>query len=65
LTVALGSIGNISLNIPYKLNFKTTPANTILPPRGDSTCAFNSQEFSPHTGVLTAKAINIPQNKNI
>jgi hypothetical protein len=35
--VALGKIGNINLNIPYKLNFKTIPANIILPPKGDST----------------------------
>jgi hypothetical protein len=34
---ALFKIGKISLNIPYKLNFKTIAANTILPPKGDST----------------------------
>ena len=37
-------------------------AKIILPPRGDSTCAFNNQEFNPYTGVFTANAINIPQN---
>ena len=42
---ALGNIVNISLNIPYKLNFKTIPANIILPDKGDSTWAFNSQLF--------------------
>lgn len=59
-----GNIGKINLNIPYKLNFKTIPANTILPPKGDSTWAFNNQLFKKIVGVLTANAINIPQNKN-
>jgi hypothetical protein len=61
----LGSIGNINLNIPYKLNLSTTPANIILPPNGDSTWAFNSQLFKNIIGVFTANAINIPKNKNI
>jgi hypothetical protein len=34
---ALGNKGNISLNIPYKLNFNTIAAKIILPPNGDST----------------------------
>jgi hypothetical protein len=34
---ALGNIGKINLNIPYKLNFNTIAANIILPPKGDST----------------------------
>jgi len=58
-------MGRINLNIPYKLNFKTIAASTILPPKGDSTCAFNNQLFKNMVGVFTAKAINIPQNKNI
>jgi len=62
---ALGSNGNINLNIPYKLSFSTIPAKIILPPKGDSTCAFKSQEFKNIVGVLTAKAINIPQNSII
>ena len=62
---ALGNIGNINLNIPYKLNFNTIPANTILPPKGDSTWAFNNQLFKKIVGVFTANAINIPINKNI
>lgn len=61
---ALGNIVNISLNIPYKLNFKTIPANIILPDKGDSTWAFNSQLFRYIVGVLTANAINIPININ-
>lgn len=61
---ALGKIVNISLNIPYKLSFKTIPAKIILPDKGDSTWAFNSQLFKYIVGVLTAKAINIPTNKN-
>jgi hypothetical protein len=39
-------------------------AKTILPPKGDSTWAFKSQVFKKIVGVLTAKAINIPINKN-
>jgi len=34
---ALGNKGKISLNIPYKLNFKTIAAKIILPAKGDST----------------------------
>jgi len=60
-----GNKGKINLNIPYKLNFKTIPASTILPAKGDSTCAFNNQLFKKIVGVFTAKAINIPQNKKI
>jgi hypothetical protein len=56
-------MGKINLNIPYKLSFNTIPANTILPPKGDSTCAFKSQLFKNIVGVFTANAINIPQNK--
>jgi hypothetical protein len=59
---ALGNIGNINLNIPYKLNFNTTLASNILPPKGDSTWAFNNQLFKKIVGVFTANAINIPQN---
>ena len=59
---ALGNKGNINLNIPYKLSFNTIPASIILPPNGDSTCAFRSQEFRNIVGVFTAKAINIPEN---
>jgi hypothetical protein len=55
-------MGNINLKTPYKLNFKTIAANIILPPRGDSTCAFKSQVFKKITGVFTAMAINIPIN---
>jgi hypothetical protein len=62
---ALGNKGNINLNIPYKLSFNTIAANIILPPRGDSTWAFKSQEFRNMVGVLTAKAIKIPENNNI
>ena len=62
---AFGIIGNINLKIPYKLNFNTIAAKITLPPKGDSTCAFKSQVFKNITGVFTAKAINIPQNKNI
>ena len=62
---ALGNKGNISLSTPYRLSFKTIPAKMILPPKGDSTCAFKSQEFKNIVGVLTAKAINIPQNNII
>jgi hypothetical protein len=61
----LGNKGNINLNIPYRLNFKTIPANIILPPKGDSTWALSNQLFKKIVGVFTAKAINIPQNKNI
>jgi hypothetical protein len=61
---ALGNIGKINLNIPYKLNFRTIPANIILPPKGDSTCAFNNQLFKKIVGVFTANAMNIPKNKN-
>ena len=57
---ALGIKGKINLNIPYKLNFKTIPANIILPLIGDSTWALNNQVFKKIVGVLTAKAINIP-----
>lgn len=32
-----GNMDKINLNIPYKLNFKTIPTNTILPPKGDYT----------------------------
>jgi len=53
-------MGNINRNIPYKLSFKTIPAKRILPPKGDSTCAFNNHVFKNITGVFTAKAINIP-----
>jgi len=60
----LCNIGNINLNIPYKLNLRTIAANIILPPKGDSTWAFKSHVFKKIVGVLTAKAINIPQNKN-
>jgi phosphoribosylaminoimidazole-succinocarboxamide synthase len=56
-------MGNINLKIPYKLNFNTIAANSILPPKGDSTCAFSNHVFKNITGVFTAKAINIPQNK--
>jgi hypothetical protein len=59
---ALGNIGKINLNIPYKLNFNTIAAKIILPPKGDSTWAFNSQLFKKIVGVFTAKAINIPEN---
>lgn len=62
---ALGNKGNISLNTPYKLSLRTTAANIILPPKGDSTWAFNSQVFKKIVGVFTAKAMNIPENKNI
>jgi hypothetical protein len=55
-------MGNINLNTPYKLSFNTMAANSILPPKGDSTCAFNNQLFRKITGVFTANAINIPQN---
>lgn len=30
----LGKIGNSSLNIPYKANFKTIAAKRTLPPNG-------------------------------
>ena len=62
---ALGIRGSISLSIPYKLSFNTIPASIILPPSGDSTWAFNNQVFKNIVGVLTAKAIKIPINKNI
>jgi hypothetical protein len=62
---ALGKIGNSSLNTPYKANFKTIAAKRTLPPNGDSTWAFNSQEFKPYNGVFTAIAIKIPANKTI
>lgn len=62
---ALGSNGSINLSIPYKLSFNTIPAKIILPPRGDSTWAFKSQEFKNIVGVFTAKAIKIPENRNI
>jgi hypothetical protein len=58
-------MGKINLKTPYRLNFKTIPANIILPPKGDSTCAFNNQLFKKLVGVFTANAINIPENKNI
>jgi hypothetical protein len=58
----LGDIININLNIPYRLNFKTTAANIILPDKGDSTWAFNNQPLRYITGVLTANAKNIPKN---
>ena len=57
---AFGIMGNINLNTPYRLNLRTIPANNILPPNGDSTCAFNNQVFKNITGVFTANAINIP-----
>jgi len=37
----------------------------ILPDKGDSTWAFSSQLFKKITGVLTAKAKKIKQNKII
>jgi hypothetical protein len=61
----LGNIGNINLSTPYKLNFKTIAASIILPPNGDSTCAFNNQLFKNITGVFTANAIKIPINNII
>jgi len=57
---ALGNIGNINLNIPYKLNLRTIAAKIILPPKGDSTWAFRSHVFKNIVGVFTAKAIKIP-----
>jgi hypothetical protein len=50
--------------MPYKLSLRTIPANIILPLNGDSTWAFNNQVFKNMIGVLTAKAIAIPKNKN-
>ena len=40
-------------------------ARMILPDKGDSTWAFSSQLFKKITGVLTAKAKKIKQNKII
>jgi hypothetical protein len=57
---ALGNTGNINLNIPYRLSLRTIAAKIILPPKGDSTCAFKSQVFKNIVGVFTAKAIKIP-----
>jgi len=57
---ALGNTGSINLNIPYRLSLRTTAAKRILPPKGDSTCAFNNQIFKKIVGVFTAKAIKIP-----
>ena len=61
---ALGTIDNNILYIPYKLNFNTMAANITLPPKGDSTCAFNNQLFKNITGVFTLKAIKVPIKKN-
>lgn len=61
---AKGKVGNNSLKRPYKANLSTIAAKTILPPNGDSTCAFSNQELNPYIGVLTPKAIIIPINKH-
>lgn len=63
ILVIYSVMGTTDLDALYKLNFKTIAANSILPPKGDSTCAFSNHVFKNITGVFTAKAINIPQNK--
>jgi hypothetical protein len=39
-------------------------AKITLPPKGDSTCAFNNQLFKNIIGVFTLKAIKTPININ-
>lgn len=53
---------NNSLYIPYKLNFNTIAARITLPPKGDSTCAFNNQLFKKIIGVFTQNAKKVPIN---
>ena len=38
---------------PYDPNFNNTPANTIDPPTGASTCALGNQVWKRYIGVLT------------
>lgn len=47
-------------NIAQLTFYYLIAAKSILPPRGDSTCAFNNQVLRNIVGVLTANAIKIP-----
>lgn len=47
-----GRMGNKTLKIRYRLNFRTIAAKSIETPRGASTWAFNSQVWKGIRGVL-------------
>ena len=48
---------------PQEPIFKRTPANTIEPQTGASTCALGSQIWTKYIGVFTIKAAVIIKNK--
>lgn len=61
--VASGRIGIRTRRIPYEASFNTSPARTMDPAAGASTCARLSQIWNGTSGVLIAKDRKIPSHR--
>lgn len=61
--VASGRIGISTRRIPYEASFNTSPASTIEPAAGASTCARLSQMWKGTRGVLIANDRKIPSHR--
>lgn len=61
--LASGRIGNSTRRIPYVANFNTSPARTIDPAAGASTCARESQMWNGTRGVLIANDKKIASHR--
>lgn len=62
-TLASGRIGNSTRRIPYVASFNTSPASTIDPATGASTCARGNQTWNGTSGVLIANDRKIPSHR--
>lgn len=61
--VASGRIGISTRRIPYDASLSTSPARTIDPAAGASTCARGSQIWNGTSGVLMANDRKIPSHR--